>query len=81
MKKLKYLQVYMLVRCKKNMSSSGITPMIKDLIILAILSPIALQLLASANWTGINPTVVNILTVVVPIIFGVAAALKWLGRI
>jgi hypothetical protein len=80
MKKLKYLQVYMLSRCKKNMASE-ITPMIRDLVILAILSPIALQLLASANWTGINSTVVNILTVVVPIIFGVAAALKWLGKI
>jgi hypothetical protein len=55
--------------------------MVKDLIILAILAPIALQLLASANFTGVNSTVVNILTVVVPIIFGVSAALKWLGKI
>lgn len=60
---------------------AAITPMVKDLIIIAILSPIALQLLATANFDGVNATVVNILTVVVPIIFGVAAALKWLGKI
>jgi hypothetical protein len=55
--------------------------MIKDLLILAILAPIALQLLEAGNYTGVNATVVNILTVVVPMIFGVAAALKWLGKI
>ena len=61
--------------------ASGITPMVKDLIIIAVLAPIALQLLAAGNFTGVDATVTNILTVVVPIIFGVAAALKWLGKI
>jgi hypothetical protein len=55
--------------------------MVKDLIILAVLCPIALQLLAAGNYTGVNSTVVNIITVVVPVIFGIAAALKWLGKI
>jgi hypothetical protein len=64
-----------------TMPGTSITPMVKDLIIIAVLAPIALQLLAAGNYDGVNATVVNILTVVVPVIFGIAAALKWLGKI
>ncbi len=59
-----------------------ITAMVKELFIIAILAPVALQtLVVSANWTGIGVVVVNIFTVVLPMLFGVAAALKWLGKI
>lgn len=56
--------------------------MVKDLFIIAILAPVALQtLVVAGNWTGISATVTNIFTVVIPLLFGVAAALKWLGKI
>jgi hypothetical protein len=58
-----------------------ITTTIIELFLVGVLGPIALQAIATMNVTGVNSTVVIIFQVLVPILAGLAIALKWLGKL
>ncbi|MEN6621204.1 MAG: hypothetical protein ABFD50_06635 [Smithella sp.] len=51
-----------------------------SLLVIAIVIPLALRTLAEANVTGVDPTVVTILTVLLPILAIIGLALYFIPR-
>lgn len=50
------------------------------LLVLALIFPIALNTLANATMTNVDPTVVTVVTVLVPILAAIGMALYFLPR-
>lgn len=51
------------------------------LLVLALVFPIALETLANATMTNVEPTVVTVVTVLVPILAAIGMALYFLPRL
>ena len=51
------------------------------LLLVAVLIPVALQTLATANVTDVDPTVVTVLQVVLPILAIIAVAIYFIPKI
>lgn len=51
------------------------------LLLVAVLVPVALQTLATANVTDVDPTVVTVLQVVLPILAIIAVAIYFIPKI
>jgi uncharacterized membrane protein len=65
----------------KGSTSTKSTNIMLELFLIGILGPIALQAIAAGNYTGVDPTIVTIFTILIPVLAGIAMALKWLGKI
>lgn len=63
------------------MAKSDIMEMIVELFLIGSVGVSGLVFLATANVTGLSAAVVTILTVVVPLMFGVVIIYKWYSRI
>ena len=51
------------------------------LLVLALVFPIALETLANATMTNVDPTVVTVVTVLVPILAAIGMAIYFLPRL
>ena len=51
------------------------------LLVLALIFPIALNTLANATMTNVDPTVVTVVTILVPVLAAIGLALYFLPRI
>jgi type IV secretory pathway TrbL component len=51
-----------------------------SLLVIAIIIPLALRTLAEANVTGVDPTVITIMTVLLPILAIIGLALYFIPR-
>lgn len=51
------------------------------LLVLALIFPIALNTLANATMTNVDPTVVTVVTILVPVLAAIGMALYFLPRI
>lgn len=57
------------------------TNVLLELFLVGILGPIALQAIAAGNYTGVDPVIITIFTILIPVLAGIAIALKWMGKI
>lgn len=55
--------------------------MIFELFLIGSVGIVGLQYLVTANMTGLNAAVVTILTVVIPIMFGIVIIYRWYSRV
>ena len=62
------------------MADSVIMGMIVELFILGSVGITGLQYLVTANMDGLNAAVVTILTVVIPLMFGLVVVYSWYER-
>lgn len=52
-----------------------------ELFLIGVLGPVALQAIAAGNYTGVDPVIVTVFTILIPVLAGLAMALKWMGKI
>jgi hypothetical protein len=60
---------------------SAIMEMVFELFLIGSVGIVGLQYLTSANTTGLDATVVTILTIIVPIMFGIVIVYRWYSRV
>ena len=68
----------------KNSMSDGkgdIMEMVFELFLIGSVGVVGLQYLVTANMTGLSAAVVTILTVVIPIMFGLVIVYRWYKRV
>ena len=58
-----------------------IMEMIFELFLIGSIGVVGLQYLVNANMEGLNAAVVTILTIVVPLMFGIVIIYRWYSRV
>jgi hypothetical protein len=58
-----------------------IMEMIFELFLIGSIGVVGLQYLVTANMDGLNAAVVTILTIVVPLMFGIVIIYRWYSRV
>lgn len=61
--------------------ASPIMEMVFELFLLGSVGVVGLQYLATANTDGLNAAVVTIITVVIPLMFGIVVVYRWYSRV
>lgn len=67
-----------------NLSTKGsgdIMEMVFELFLIGSVGVVGLQYLVTANMTGLSAAVTTILTVVIPIMFGIIIVYRWYHRV
>jgi hypothetical protein len=60
---------------------SDIMEMVFELFLIGSVGVVGLQYLVTANMTGLNAAVITILTIVVPLMFGIVIVYRWYKRV